>query len=82
MEIAELDVIKQLTGGDTLMMEFKGKTGFPYVYDGFLLSNANCLPYFRGDRGMHVYNRFLIVECNNVIPKEKQDLLLLDKFWN
>jgi len=79
MAIEEMDTVKQLTGGDTLMAEFKGKDIFSFIYDGFLLCNANQLPYFRGDRGIHVYERFLIVICNNVIPKEKRDPLLLDK---
>lgn len=31
------------------------------------------MPHFSGDKGEHVYNRFLIISCENVIPKEKQN---------
>ena len=79
MAIQEMDKVKELTGGDTLMAEYKGKDMFSYVYDGFLLCNANRLPYFRGDRGQHVYDRMIIAECLNVIPKDMQDPMLLDK---
>jgi putative DNA primase/helicase len=79
MQLKEMDTVKELTGGDTLLGERKGKDIFSFVYDGYILCNANQLPYFRGDRGDWVYERFLIVECNNVIPKKQQDRRLLEK---
>lgn len=80
MQLKEMDTIKELTGGDMLMAEFKGKDIFSFVYDGYIFCTANKLPFFRGDRGEHVYERFLIIECGNPVPKEKQDRKLLDKF--
>lgn len=79
VEISEMNIIKNLTGGDSLYAEFKGKDGFSFRYDGFLWFNANELPHFRGDRGTHVYKRFAIICCDNIIPPEKQDRQLLDK---
>lgn len=79
VELAEVNIIKNLTGGDSLFAEFKGKDGFSFRYDGFLWFNANKLPYFRGDRGEHVYSRFIIVRCGNVIPENERDPRLLDK---
>ncbi len=79
VDISEMNVIKNLTGGDSLFAEYKGKDGFSFRYDGFLWFNANALPHFRGDRGEHVYSRFAIIECNNVIPPEERDSKLLDK---
>lgn len=35
--------------------------------------NCNFPPHFSGDRGEHVYNRFLILSCENVIPVEKRN---------
>lgn len=32
-----------------------------------------------GDKGKHVYDRFLIVSCDNVIPPEERDPELLEK---
>ena len=80
--IDEVNTLKNLTGGDNLFAEFKGKDGFSFVYDGLLWFNTNKLPYFRGDRGKHVYERFMIVRCPNIIPKEKRDPQLLDKLLN
>ena len=80
--IDEVNTLKNLTGGDNLFAEFKGKDGFSFVYDGLLWFNTNKLPYFRRDRGKHVYERFMIVRCPNIIPKEKRDPQLLDKLLN
>ena len=41
----------------------------------------NKLPKFGGDRGDWVYDRINIVECNNVIPKEKRDKFLCDRMY-
>ena len=79
VEIEEMNSIKNLTGGDSLFAEYKGKDGFSFCYDGFLWFNANSLPHFRGDRGNHVYERFAIICCNNVIQSEDRDARLLDK---
>ncbi len=39
------------------------------------------MPKFGGDRGKWVYERFIILDCNNVIPPEKQDKLLVEKMF-
>ena len=77
--IAELNTIKNLTGGDSLFAEFKGKDGFSFRYDGLLWFNANSLPSFSGDRGQHVYDRIAIIKCNNVIPVEERNSHLQTK---
>lgn len=41
----------------------------------------NRLPKFGGDDGQWVYDRIMQVECSNVIPKNKQDKMLLDKMY-
>ena len=38
-------------------------------------------PYLGGDDGQWVYDRIMVVNCPNVIPKEKQDKQLLDKMY-
>lgn len=77
--IAELDVLKQLTGGDDLYAEDKGKDGFTFKYSGYLWFNSNRLPQFGGDHGAHVYERMMILPCPNIVPPEKRDANLLDK---
>lgn len=82
LEVNQMNVIKELTGGDKIFGEFKGKTGFTFRYDGLLWFNTNKLPYFRGDRNPHLYERFEIVNCQNIVPVEKRDSLLIDKLMS
>jgi P4 family phage/plasmid primase-like protien len=79
--IDEVKVFKKTTGGDSLFAEFKGQNGFEFVYDGLLWFCMNRLPKFGGDNGQWVYNRIMVVECNNVTPPQKQDKQLLDKLY-
>ncbi len=81
MSVNELKIFKQITGGDSIFAEFKGKPAFEFVYKGLLWFCTNRLPKFGGDRGNWVYDRIITLSCNNVIPHEKQDKLLLDKMY-
>lgn len=75
----ELAVFKRLTGGDTISGEYKHENGFDFVYNGLIWCCGNEMPTFSGDQGEWVYDRMIIIECNNVIAPEKQDKHLLDK---
>lgn len=77
--IAEIDIIKELTGGDYVNLEAKYQNSFTTKYTGVMWFNCNDLPAFSGDKGIHVYERFIIVSCDNVIPPEQRDPELLDK---
>ena len=79
MAISELKTFKMLTGGDSLFAEFKGKQPFSFAFKGLSWFCTNGLPKFGGDDGRWVFDRFLIIFCNNVIPKELQDHQLLDR---
>lgn len=79
--IADIEILKQLTGGDSINMELKYENAFTTNFNGFIWFNCNELPSFGGDRGKHVYERFLILSCDNVIPKEKQDPNLPEKLY-
>lgn len=79
--VKELKIFKCVTGGDEFFLEFKGKNGMRYKYSGLLWFCTNELPQFGGDRGEWVYNRIIALDCNNVIPKSKQDKKLLDKMF-
>ena len=81
LTVNELECFKRITGGDSIFAEFKGQQGFEYTYSGLLWFCMNRLPKFGGDNGQWVYDRIIIVECNNVIAKDKQDKLLLDKMY-
>lgn len=81
VSVNELKVFKQITGGDSIFAEFKGKPAFEFVYKGLMWFCTNQLPKFGGDRGDWVYDRIITFSCNNVIPPEKQDKRLLDKMY-
>lgn len=81
MSVDELKTFKKVTGGDSLFAEFKGQQGFQYTYSGLLWFCMNRLPKFGGDDGQWVYNRIMVVNCPNVIPRHKQDKQLLDKMF-
>lgn len=78
--IPELNTFKMLTGGDQISFEQKGRDAFTSRFNGVLIFAANEMPAFGGDKGEHVYKRMLIVPCPNIIPEEKQDRKLIEKF--
>lgn len=77
--ISEIPVFKQLTGGDRVYAEQKGKNGFSYVFNGVMFFCANKLPNFGGDKGSHVYDRFIIYEPKYSVPYAEQDRNLYEK---
>ena len=82
LSVDELKTFKKMTGGDSLFAEFKGQQAFEFTYGGFLWFCMNRLPKFGGDDGKWVYDRIMVVECKNVIPKGKQDKELLEKMYS
>jgi P4 family phage/plasmid primase-like protien len=81
LSVDELKTFKKMTGGDSLYAEFKGQQAFEFTYNGLLWFCMNRLPKFGGDDGKWVYDRIMVVECRNVIPKAEQDKELLDKMY-
>ena len=81
LTVDELKTFKKMTGGDSLYAEFKGQQAFEYTYGGLLWFCMNRLPKFGGYDGQWVYDRIMVVNCPNVIPKDKQDKMLLDKMY-
>lgn len=81
LTVDELKTFKKITGGDSLFAEFKGQQAFEFTYNGFLWFCMNRLPKFGGDDGEWVYNRIMVVDCPNTIPRNRQDTRLIDKFY-
>ena len=81
LTVDELKTFKKITGGDSLFAEFKGQQAFEFTYNGFLWFCMNRLPKFGGDDGEWVYNRIMVVNCPNAIPKDKQDTQLIGKLY-
>lgn len=78
MTVDEMDIFKQVTGGDLISAEHKGKDGFEFVFDGVAWFCTNALPKFGGDQGSWVYERIMPFYCEYVVPPEKQNPSLLD----
>ena len=78
-DIKNSSIFKQLTGGDAVSAEKKGKQPFSFVFNGGIVMACNGLPHFTDDKGSHVFDRLHIVPLTNSIPKEKQDCTLLEK---
>ena len=81
LTVDELKTFKKITGGDSLYAEFKGQQAFEFTYGGLLWFCMNGLPKFGGDNGPWVYDRIMVVNCPNIIPKGKQDKTLIDKLY-
>lgn len=78
LKIKELETFKQAVGGDPIYAEYKRENGICFTFNGVLWFCTNQLPKFGGDQGDWVYNRFVVIECKNVIPKDKQDKKLVE----
>lgn len=65
-----LNILKLMTGGDSISVERKGKDDFDVEYRGLIMYSTNKLPTITGDLGNHVFERFLIIPCNNPITIE------------
>lgn len=79
MKVRELAVFKQLTGGDPLFAQYKGKDAFSFRYRGMLWFSSNEPPLFGGDRGDWVYERMLLFPCSNPVPAARRDPRLREK---
>lgn len=77
--VSDMGIFKQLTGGDSVNIEFKGRGAFSYIFTGLIWFLANDFPMFSGKKGKEIYERFLIIPCKNVVPIERQDPELVKK---
>lgn len=77
--VADMGIFKQLTGGDPISVEFKGRGAFSYVFTGLLWFLANDFPKFSGKKEDAVYQRFVVIPCEHVVKAEDQDPELVNK---
>lgn len=78
-EIKDSSIFKQLTGGDKIKCEKKGKQPFDYCFPGGIIIACNNLPTFKDDKGGHLFERLCVVPCINTIEQERRDGAILDK---
>lgn len=76
---SQIATFKDVTGGETVPIRYLYKEAFTGTINGVFWFGANCLPLFGGDKGSWVYDRFIPIRCDNVIPEEERDPDLLDK---
>ena len=70
---------KQLTGGDRVKVEFKGKQSFDWIFRGGIVISCNDLPCFLDDKGGHIFERMSILPCDSPIAPAERDGGLIDK---
>ena len=68
-KINSLEKFKQITGGDYITDSYKNEGLIDFRYNGVIWMLGNRMPVFGGDKGDHVYDRMVIIECDNVIPE-------------
>lgn len=78
-EVKDSALFKQITGGDSLCINQKHKQQFTLKYLGGIVIASNCLPTFKDDKGDHMFERMLIIPCENPLPEEKRDSNMIDK---
>ena len=72
-------IFKQITGGDPVEAEFKGLQHFTYKFIGVICAACNLLPFFNDDKGDHVSERLMLLNCRHTIPASERDPLYADK---
>ena len=77
--IEDGSTFKAITGDGVIEAELKGKDPFAITFNGGITFTCNEMPYIKDDKGTHMFERFLIIPCNNVIPPEKRDNRLFEK---
>ncbi len=73
-DIHDISVFKQLTGGDLIRVEFKGKQPFETYYHGMLICGCNTLPRILDDKGDHTFKRLDIVPMRRVVLEPDRSL--------
>lgn len=79
--VDNLNNFKKLTGGDKVEIEEKCKPKYQYQFNGLIMICGNKMPVFGGDKGDWVYDRIIIIPCNNVVPEDKRDHRLREKIF-
>ena len=77
---SSIELLKSLSGGDLINIEFKGKDFFEFVNEAILLFAANKkINIIGGSADQAFLNRLLVLNFNYSIPEDKQDRRLLEK---
>lgn len=62
MTAKNMDMFKVITGGDNIPVQMKHGGFYTIKFNGIMWNCGNELPRFGGDKGPHVYERFVIAD--------------------
>ncbi|WP_196426552.1 DNA primase family protein [Lysinibacillus cavernae] len=80
ISLSRLDIIKKLTGGDSLTAKPLYNQPFKFINSAALIFAGNSLPKIKGTDNYNAFSkRIEIFPFLNTIPKEKQDPQLFEK---
>jgi putative DNA primase/helicase len=68
-----IEIFKNITGGDEISIEEKYKTSFTAIYKGMVMITANQLVFTANDSGLD--RRMILFKFNRVVPKTDTDFL-------
>lgn len=77
--VEDTSILKQLTGNDMVKTERKGIQEEYIHFHGGILILCNALPSFKDDKGDHLFDRLMIIPCENHFDAKKADVNLTDK---
>ena len=80
---AATDIFKMLTSNEVVTAEHKGGKPFEFRLRCKTINAGNLIPEIKNSEGVDaIVNRMIVLLFPISIPKEKQDLELLDKLWS
>lgn len=79
-EITDTSILKAITGGDNVRTEQKHAQPLNIRFRGGIMIASNILPSISGgDKGAHVFDRFMIVPCCHHVSRKNADANLREK---
>lgn len=78
--IEDNGMFKAIVGEDFITVEKKNKNPFSFQSCARLLFSCNSIPRNYGDKSDAFYRRLIIIRFDNIVPEDKKDKLIQDKF--
>lgn len=80
--IEDTSLLKSLTGGDLIKFEGKNEKPLFMRYRGAIMIASNTLPSIGGgDKGVHLFDRFLFIPCEHHVARKDADIHLREKLY-
>lgn len=82
IETNDISMIKKLMGEDYITDQFKNSGFITFKYRGTIEFASNNWINIFGEQDLRIFNRFIVLECNNIIKKENQNNDLVENMFN